>query len=90
MQRFKGAKRRSSPEDKKRRQDDKAKSDDMVHFDRFLQIEAGEETENHQGNDLLHRLELRCRELVTADPVGRNLQAVFKKSDSPADQDSQH
>ena len=54
-----------------------------------LDKEDGEECEYHQRDNLLDNFELpECEwaaELLTTEAVGRNLEAVLKESDTPAD-----
>src|SRR5882757_8748733 len=49
-------------------------------------IKRGEHPKHRQRDHLLNHLQLIRREGLRADPVGRYLQAVLKKSDAPTDQ----
>jgi hypothetical protein len=51
------------------------------------EIEHGEDGEDAESDDFLYHLQLNGAEAFRADPVGRNLQAVFKESDAPAYED---
>jgi hypothetical protein len=46
----------------------------------LAEVEEGEDGEDHQGDDLLHHLELDGREALGADAVGRHLQQYSKKA----------
>jgi hypothetical protein len=52
-----------------------------------MKIENRENGEYSKGDDFLNGFELRHAELIGTDAVGRDLEAVFEKSDHPADDD---
>ena len=51
-----------------------------------VEIEGGEDGEDHQGDDFLDHLELNWAEAVRANPVGRHLQAILEEGNAPADE----
>ena len=51
------------------------------------EVESGKDAEHDEGDDLLNDLELNGREAFGADAVGGHLEAVFKESNAPADDD---
>src|SRR5690554_6740629 len=68
----------------------KAESDQMVHFDRFVFEENHrEDHEHHESDDFLKDFEFDQREGSTvffkADSIGRHLKEVFKEGDAPTD-----
>ena len=67
---------------------DKAEtSEEKVFCDRRFHVKNCEADENHHRDNFLNDLELSKGEVGTADPVAWHLKTVFKKSDSPTDQD---
>ncbi len=69
---------------KKYGQYDESKTDQIVPFEFFFEIDDGEGRENHKSDDFLHGLELCCSKLTMTYSVCRDLETVFEKSDSPA------
>ena len=64
----------------------------MVHSEGFgLENQQGEQYENGDGDHLLNHFQLNQRKgsavAGIADPVGRYLEAILEKGNSPADQD---
>jgi hypothetical protein len=58
--------------------------DKVVPSELFLEIQNGEHGEDDEGYDLLDDLQLRRGEMVMADAVCGDLEAVFGKGDEPA------
>jgi len=67
--------------------DEAAGSYAVVPMEFFIEVEGREDAEDGERDDLLNDLELCGRELVGAETVGRDLQAVLKKRDAPGDKD---
>jgi hypothetical protein len=74
-------------ENKKHRQSDARKARGVIPFYFFVEIQHRENGKDRERDDLLNGLELRRAEFIGANAVRRNLEAVLKKSDSPAHQD---
>jgi hypothetical protein len=74
-------------EDEERRGDQAYCCGRVVPAQMLAEIDQCEDGEDAEGDDLLDHFELDRREVPGTDPVRRNLQAVFKESDAPADQD---
>jgi len=74
-------------EDHDCREDNEDKPDDIVPLDLLPQIEHGKATEDNEGDDLLDRLQLRSGELAVSVTIRWDLEAVFDKGDTPAEQD---
>ena len=60
------------------------KAEDLPWLDPLVEVEVGEADEDDEGDDLLDGLELDSGELVAADPVGGDLEAVLEEGDPPA------
>ena len=63
---------------------DQGETDRRLPFQRLAKIDGREDDEDRQGDDFLDGLELCRGKGAVADPVGRHLEAVFKKGDAPA------
>ena len=67
--------------------DEAEASDDVVPLDVHVKGNHREEDKHHQGDDLLQYLKLHQRErtaiTLEADAVGRHLQAILEKGNSP-------
>jgi hypothetical protein len=59
----------------------------VVPMQLIAKIERTEHPKHRQSNDLLNHLQLVRRKRLRPHPVGRNLQAILKKSDAPTHQD---
>ena len=68
-------------------QDDAAETREIVPAQLLLQVKHGKDGEDAEGDYFLNGLELRGGELIGADAVGRDLEAVFEKGDAPAGDD---
>ncbi len=66
---------------------DQAEADEVIPAEVFLEVEDREDHENDQGDHLLDGFQLGGVELAMAVTIGRNLETVFRESDSPADRD---
>jgi hypothetical protein len=57
---------------------------EIVPGDLLPHVKNGERDEHREGNDFLSDFELRKAEDRVPDPIGRDLQEVFKEGDPPA------
>src|SRR5258706_15596077 len=71
------------------RREDAQERGDMVPADVFVQIEDREAAEHHDGDGLLHDLELRGGINRVAPAVRRHHEEIFKERDAPAHQNGQ-
>jgi hypothetical protein len=62
-------------------------ADNVIPFQIFTQIKHREKAEDDQSNDFLHDLELSGAELLRPDAIGRDLEAILEKRDTPASKD---
>jgi len=62
----------------------------MIPCESFFEVEYREQAENHQCDDFLHRLELRCRIDLVSDTIGRHGQKIFEQRNTPTDEDDRH
>lgn len=74
-------------------QDKEHKTNQVVPPERFIfEKQQRKSNKNHQRNNLLNNLKLNQRKRATIrfepDSVGRNLQQVLKKSNTPTDEDN--
>ena len=73
-------------ENEKYSQGDATEARGMIPLYFFIEIENREYGEYQQSDHFLNSLELRGAELIRANAVRRDLEAVFEKSDAPAHQ----
>ena len=74
-------------EDHRNRGHDHGEPGDVIPSHRLFEVEDREHRKNRQGDNLLNRFQLRRAELVGADPIRRDLEAIFEEGDPPADHD---
>lgn len=74
-------------ENEKSGQDDAAEARGVIPLYFFAEIENRESREDRECDDLLNGLELRGGELVRANAIRRDLEAVFEECDAPAYED---
>src|SRR5579859_5078048 len=67
--------------------DEEARGDSVIPAQMLAEIESNEDSEDNQRDHFLNDFELHGRESVCADAVGRDLEAIFKQSNGPADED---
>jgi hypothetical protein len=70
------------------RADEEEAGDGVIPAQVFAEIKGDEDAEDDQGDDFLNDFELDGREAVSADAVGRDLEAVLKESNRPTDEDN--
>src|SRR5690606_13334225 len=72
------------------RQYQQSKAYQVIHLQWSMKGERGEDYKHHQCNNLLNNFQLYQREYTSVplktNPVGRNLKAIFKKGDQPAEE----
>jgi hypothetical protein len=69
--------------------EEKAEGDQVAELEGFLEDNYGKYAEDYEGDDFLEHFELEGAEAAgVTDAVGRHHQAVFKKSNTPTEQDS--
>ena len=59
----------------------------MIPAQVLAEVEGDEDAEDDQGDDFLNDFELDGRKAVCAEAIGRDLEAVFKESNGPTDED---
>src|SRR4051812_28629172 len=74
---------RRSSEDEEHRTKKAEPCPEEIELHRLMHVENGERNEDRQRHDLLHDLQLRQRELMKPDAIGRNLQQILKKRNPP-------
>jgi hypothetical protein len=67
-------------EDEENRTHHEDKSDQVIPFQVFPQVQDGETAEDDEGDALLNGLQLSRREFITADPAGGNLETILEKA----------
>lgn len=77
----------TSSEDKKHRSGQTTASPEVIPAESRSHVQDGKRHKDRQGDDFLHDLQLGQAEPAIADPVGRDLDQVFKKSDPPGNSD---
>lgn len=70
-------------------EDEEDEAEDLARFDSLVEVEIGKTNEDDEGDDLLDRLELDDGELVAADPVSGDLEAILEEGDPPASEDDE-
>src|SRR5215475_8842300 len=70
-------------EDEKDRKADTGEACGVVPAKLFAEISHRENCKNSEGDNFLNRLELRCIKFEGANTIGRNLEAIFEKGNSP-------
>jgi hypothetical protein len=66
--------------------EDEGESYKIIPFKALLEGENRKYAEDHERDHFLNHLQLSRRELIASDAVGRNLKAIFRQRDQPADQ----
>src|SRR4029077_12101218 len=74
-------------ENHENRHHDQPKSHDVIPLDLLVQVKDREDGENRKRNYFLDGLELRRGELVRPNAIRRDLKALRKKGDAPANDD---
>lgn len=64
--------------DKENGEYNQGKTDEVIPFKLFFEVENGEEAKNDQGNHFLNGFQLCGVEGLVSDAVGWDLEAIFK------------
>jgi hypothetical protein len=70
-------------ENKKDRETDAGKAGGVIPAEFFSEIGHGEDGENSERDNFLNCFELGGGEFIRANAIGRDLEAIFEKSNSP-------